>query len=186
MLEVGVVGFLFNNPAFSTSWLDPVQSKSHFCFWSMLAAPLILGNDIRKMDPWVKDIITKEGVIAINQDPLGKQAQKVLESKRGATVESVCISSSCSWTQIWTKPLSGNAYAVLLFNRGHAIETNKNFWKPENITVFWEAQLGISPENYLKVTDVWSGKFLGSFKEAFQAVNVAPNDVVLLKLERPL
>ena len=36
----------------------------------MLAAPLLAGNDITTMTPYVKSVLTHEELIAINQDPL--------------------------------------------------------------------------------------------------------------------
>jgi len=40
MLEVGVV---------MEGWtpLNPTEARTHFTMWAMMAAPLILGNDIR-------------------------------------------------------------------------------------------------------------------------------------------
>jgi hypothetical protein len=50
------------------------EDCSHFGMWAMLAAPLIAGNDITKMTAITKAILTNADVIAVNQDPLGKQA----------------------------------------------------------------------------------------------------------------
>ena len=50
------------------------EDKSHFGMWAILAAPLIAGNDIAKMTAATKAILTNADVIAVNQDPLGKQA----------------------------------------------------------------------------------------------------------------
>ena len=50
--------------------------------WAMLAAPLLAGNDLPNMKPEVKAILTKKEVIAIDQDPLGKQAQSRLQLRR--------------------------------------------------------------------------------------------------------
>jgi Alpha-galactosidase len=62
MLEVG-------NPG-----LTLAESRSHFTLWSMLAAPLMAGNDLRIMSPEIRDILTNKAAIAVNQDALGKQA----------------------------------------------------------------------------------------------------------------
>lgn len=65
------------------------ENKSHFALWCMLAAPLILGNDIRRFvdtngkpvenDPILK-IVTNKELIAIDQDTLGKQAKRIKKS----------------------------------------------------------------------------------------------------------
>lgn len=61
------------------------ENKSHFSLWCMMAAPLVLGNDIRKFigsdgnalteNPVLK-IVTNKNLIAIDQDPLGKPAKR--------------------------------------------------------------------------------------------------------------
>lgn len=62
------------------------ENRSHFTMWCMLAAPLLAGNDIRKMDKETLGILTNKEVIAVNQDKLGKQGgryMKVGEQKFG-------------------------------------------------------------------------------------------------------
>jgi alpha-galactosidase len=62
MLEVG-------NPG-----LTLTESRAQFSLWCMLAAPLMAGNDLRKMSPEILKILTNWQAISINQDSLGKQA----------------------------------------------------------------------------------------------------------------
>ena len=61
MLEVG-------NPG-----LTVPESRAHFTMWCMLAAPLMAGNDLRGMAPEIRDILVNPEVIAVDQDPLGRQ-----------------------------------------------------------------------------------------------------------------
>src|SRR5208283_4641898 len=67
MLEVG-------NPG-----LTLAESRAHFSLWCMLAAPLMAGNDVRKMPEEVRAILTNKEVIAIDQDPLGKEGYQFME-----------------------------------------------------------------------------------------------------------
>ena len=90
MLEVGVGEMTYE------------ESKSHFSLWAMMAAPLILGNDLRHMTAETLEIITNAEVIAIDQDPLGRQGRRVLQG----------IDSD-----IYAKPLVGGAIAVALWNK---------------------------------------------------------------------
>jgi len=53
--------------------LSEAENRSHFSIWGMLAAPLIAGNDIRKMSKQTQAVLTNKDIIAINQDPLGIQ-----------------------------------------------------------------------------------------------------------------
>src|SRR6185295_13858558 len=79
------------------------EYRAHFSLWAILAAPLIAGNDLRNMSPEIKAILTNKELIAINQDPLGRQASRVW--KEGDL-------------EIWAKPLKDGSRAVLLLNRG--------------------------------------------------------------------
>ena len=65
MLEVGNGGMTTN------------EYRSHFSFWTLLAAPLIAGNDLRDMKPEIHDILTNKEVIAVDQDSLGRQGRRV-------------------------------------------------------------------------------------------------------------
>jgi alpha-galactosidase len=45
--------------------------------WALLAAPLLIGCDISRMDDFTLNLLTNSEVLDVNQDPLGKQAQQV-------------------------------------------------------------------------------------------------------------
>ncbi|MDY5242354.1 MAG: alpha-galactosidase, partial [Eubacterium sp.] len=63
--------------------LTPEENKSHFTLWCMMAAPLVLGNDIRtllnedKKSQIILSILKNKELIAIDQDPLVKPAKKI-------------------------------------------------------------------------------------------------------------
>lgn len=105
------------------SWNDPdmlevgngtltyEENKSHFTLWCMMAAPLILGNDIRTFltrnnEPDYNDsvyqIVTNKDVIALDQDPLGIQCRRI---KTNAI------------SDVLVKPLINNEVAVCFFNK---------------------------------------------------------------------
>jgi alpha-galactosidase len=79
------------------------EYRTHMSLWALLAAPLLAGNDLSKMTEDTKSILINKRVIAIDQDALGVQGKRM--SKDGDL-------------EIWSKPLSGGAVAVGLFNRG--------------------------------------------------------------------
>jgi alpha-galactosidase len=60
--------------------LTDAENRAHFALWCMLNAPLILGNDLRTIPDDVLKIITNKEVIALNQDALCRQAEKVVDS----------------------------------------------------------------------------------------------------------
>ena len=55
------------------------EYAAQFSTWSILASPLILGNDIRSISPECLAIITNREVIAVNQDVLGLRGKLVLQ-----------------------------------------------------------------------------------------------------------
>ena len=80
--------------------LTEEQNKSHFALWCMMAAPLVLGNDVRKITDEVLKIVTNKDLIAVDQDKLGKAAKRVVKGS----------------VDILARPLEGGA-AVCLFNK---------------------------------------------------------------------
>jgi alpha-galactosidase len=148
------------------SWNDPdmlevgnggmtnEEYKLHFTLWSMIASPLIAGNDLRNMTPETKAILMNKEIIAVNQDKLGKGGHRV--SQKGET-------------EVWIKPLA-KGHAVALFNRGTA-ETDVN--------VTW-AELGLKKTP--KVRDLWAHKDIGKVKDEFTA-KVPSHGVVMIRLD---
>lgn len=65
------------------------ENRSHFSLWCMMAAPLMLGNDIREFvnengepdkDNATLRIVTNKHLIAVDQDTLGKPAKRIKKS----------------------------------------------------------------------------------------------------------
>ena len=80
-----------------------VEYRTHMTLWSMLAAPLIAGNDVRSMPASILEILTNREVVAVDQDQAGHQGRRVWKSGD---------------REIWVRDLSGGDRAVALFNRG--------------------------------------------------------------------
>lgn len=81
--------------------LTPAQQQSQLAYWCLFAAPLLLSCDLTQLDPFSIKLLTNDHLIAINQDPLGKQA-KLIENKGGYS--------------LLKKELAGNAIAIGIFN----------------------------------------------------------------------
>jgi alpha-galactosidase len=138
--------------------LNDTEGRAHFSMWAIMAAPLITGNDLSNMSATTKAILTNKEVIAVDQDPLGKQGRVV--ATPGSNLE------------VWSKELSGtNTRAVALFNRSGA---------SASITVKW-SDIGL-PAGSANVRDLWQGKDLGPSMDAYTATNVASHAVVMLKI----
>ncbi len=137
--------------------LTDIEGRAHFSMWAMLAAPLIAGNDLRKMTAATTTTLTNTDVIAVDQDPLGAQGQLV--ATPGTNL------------QVWSKKLVGtSARAVALFNRNDSGNAT--------IAVQWSA-LGLS--GAANVRDLWSHTDLGSFNGSYSA-SVPSHGVVMLKI----
>ncbi len=78
------------------------EYRTHMSLWALAAAPLLAGNDVRTMTDTTRSILLNKEVIAIDQDPLGKQASPV---KSGDF-------------EIWVKPLADGGVAVGVVNMG--------------------------------------------------------------------
>jgi alpha-galactosidase len=145
MLEVGNGG------------MTTEEYRSHFSLWCILNAPLIAGNDLRNMTPEIKEILTNKEAIAVNQDPLGREAKRVW--KEGDL-------------EIWAKPMKDGSRAAVLLNRGGS-ETD--------ITVPWTT-LAYPEHLSARVRDLWAHKDLGTMTGKFSA-KVASHGAVMVTVK---
>ncbi|GIL89215.1 hypothetical protein Vretimale_18589 [Volvox reticuliferus] len=86
--------------------LTQTEQRTHFSFWCIMAAPLILGNDPRNMSKATLQILLAREVLAVNQDPLGAQGKPVWTAPNDGLIE------------VWAKPLADGRTAMLLVNLG--------------------------------------------------------------------
>jgi len=61
------------------------ENLSHMALWCVLPAPLFAGNDLVRASTETIDLLTHRGLIAINQDPLGRPARLVAVSPHTMT-----------------------------------------------------------------------------------------------------
>ena len=83
--------------------MTAAEAQAQLSMWAIVAAPLILGSDPRKLSPATVAMLENPQVIAVDQDPLGIQGTPISRHGDG---------------QVWVKPLAGGARAVALLNRG--------------------------------------------------------------------
>ena len=79
------------------------EYRTHMSLWALLAAPLLAGNDLTRMTESDRSILMNHDAIAIDQDPLGRQGDRL---------------SAIGPYEVWSKPLKDGGVAVGLFNRG--------------------------------------------------------------------
>ncbi|MDR1630456.1 MAG: alpha-galactosidase [Oscillospiraceae bacterium] len=145
------------------------ENTAHFSLWCMLAAPLILGNDVRRFvdaegtvdkDNKVLKILTNKDMIAIDQDKRGMQGRKVVSGMM----------------DILAKPLENKELAVCFFNKGGS-EANAEieFAKLTN-----ESFIDLPKTEYYDVFDVWN-KVLET-KKAKLTATIPPHGVRVFRV----
>jgi len=144
MLEVGNGG------------MTTTEYQAHFSLWCILAAPLIAGNDLRNMSPETKEILTNRDMIAVDQDPLGKEGYKLQDDGN---------------EEIWVKEMADGSRVVLFLNRGEHtafMTTNatatglpqathyrlRDLWKHKDSQTAWLIR-GFVPAHGVLVYRVW-------------------------------
>ena len=93
--------------------LSTTEQRTVFSFWCMLAAPLILGNDPRRMKRLTIEILSAPELIAISQDRQGHQAVRVWRH----SCPQVSARTHCG-TQLWRKHLAHGQIAIMVYNQG--------------------------------------------------------------------
>ena len=130
MLVVGVVGW--GNP--HPSRLTPDEQYTHLSLWCLLSAPLLIGCDMTKLDAFTLNLLENDEVLAVDQDPLGKQATCVL---------------SMGAVRVYAKPLEDGSVAAGFFNLDSApvelqftnfaalkltgVQTVRDLWRQKNV-----------------------------------------------------
>jgi alpha-galactosidase len=137
--------------------LTPDEQYTHVSAWCLQSVPLLLGNDLTKLDDFTISLLTNDEVLAVNQDPLGKQATVVTKI------------DSCG---VLAKPLEDGSMAAGLFNITDSL-TRK-------LAVKW-TDLGITGKWIVR--DLWRQKDLGVFENEF-AADVPPHGVVMIRLRK--
>jgi alpha-galactosidase len=140
-----------------TGALDARQERSQVNLWSMMAAPLLAGGDLRSMSAHTRAALTNRDVIAIDQDPAGEQGVHVVRRGR---------------RQVWVRRLADGSRALLLLN-GSA--TSATLSAGLN-------NLGLAPARQYTVQDLWARrtrKMAGRL-----SVRLRPHDSALFRVWR--
>jgi alpha-galactosidase len=149
MLEIG-------NGEFATNL---VAAQTHFTMWCIMAAPLVMGNNLTTMSAGTLQILTNAEAIAVDQDPAGEQGIKVFDGGS---------------SEVFSKPLGYDftTRAVALLNR----DTNNSATITCNFT-----NLAFQAGTTATVRDLWTHMDLGTFTNSFTAT-IPPYGSMLLKI----
>lgn len=149
--------------------LSDTEQRTQMSMWAILAAPLIIGSDIRELSATAFDTLTNADVLRISQDPAGHQGTRVTTAGDAAP-------------QVWVRrltPASGEstAIAIAMLNAGEdAVRMSATF-----------AQLGLpasAPSADIK--DVWRGNSTTvNNAKVDSGTSVPPHGTVLLRVSLP-
>lgn len=154
MMVVGTVGW---GPKLHPTRLTANEQITHVTLWSMLASPLLLGNDLSQLDEFTADLISNPEVIDINQDMLGRAASR---------------KTNTGGVEVWARPLHDGTTAVAIFNRSPVATEGVAAWK----------DVGLKGTQLVR--DLWLRKDLGAFKGAI-AVSLPAHGAALLRVGAP-
>ncbi|KAL6074817.1 Alpha-galactosidase A [Balamuthia mandrillaris] len=155
------------------SWNDPdmilvggtglslAQSRIQLSLWSILAAPLLMSNDLYAMEPGTVSLLQNKEMIAINQDPMGAQGFCVSQCGAG------------SQQQVWARKLANGDVAVAFVNFS-------SFGPAVNIAVAANSIFLASGQTFI-ARDVFAGRNLGQFKGSI-TVQLTTSNAILLRL----
>ena len=154
MLIVGEVGWGKTHP----TRLTPDEQYTHISLWCLLAAPLLIGCDMTKLDDFTLNLLSNDEVIALDQDALGKSALCVLKDGD---------------LRVYEKELEDGGRALGFFNLGST---------PMKLDFNQLAKLGFSGKQ--SVRDLWRQKDLATVDAAkgILPLTIPAHGVVLYKL----
>jgi alpha-galactosidase len=131
------------------------EQRSEFSLWAEMAAPLIAGTDIAGASEETLAILTNRDVIAVDQDPLGRQGTEV---------------SSADGLHVLAKPLDGGDVSVALFNETDSTAT---------VATTADA-VGKGGGSGYRLKDLWTGQT--STTDGEISASVPPHATVMYRL----
>uniref|UniRef100_A0A8C4QU05 Alpha-galactosidase n=2 Tax=Eptatretus burgeri TaxID=7764 RepID=A0A8C4QU05_EPTBU len=141
--------------------LSEGESRAQLAMWAILAAPLFMSNDLRRIGRTARALLQHPGPININQDPLGIQGR---------------LFFSTASLDVWKRQLKGGRYAIAVLNKGTG-------GTPKKVELSLSS-LNITTAQFYVITDVYEDKPLGLYKpNASFHFSVNPSDVLLLLVE---
>ena len=136
--------------------LTEAERRTHFAFWCLLAAPLMVGADLTSLSDFDRELLTNGRLLAIDQDPLGIQGTP---DRRNGDAE------------VWSKRLADGGAAVAFHNRGDA--------EREISTHVSAVDVPAGADRY-RVCDCWTGNEWETDRSL--AMTVEPRDTAIVRV----
>jgi alpha-galactosidase len=128
MMVIGHVGW---GPNVRPSRLTRNEQITHMTLWAMLGTPILLGNDLTRMDEFTKDLLMNHDILEVNQDPIANPVKRIFSNGN---------------KEVWIRHLFDGSIAVALFNRGYEEAELAASWKeigigkPSGVRELWIAK----------------------------------------------
>lgn len=142
--------------------LTEAENRAHFTLWCMMHAPLILGNDLRKITHDVLAIVTNRALIAIDQDALGKPCKRIVHR--------------CGGVDVLVKPLADGSAAVCMFNRSRFCRTAKFDLR----RLIGDPYVQLADSKQYDCTELWQNTRMLS--DGTLQARIAPHDVAVFRV----
>ena len=127
---------------FKQTRLAPNEQYTQVSMWALVAAPLLIGCDLTRIDEFTLSLLTNDEVIEIDQDPLGKGAG--------------CIAEGDDW-EVWARPMADGSVAAGLYNKSAREQTVAFDMEKAGLMCKW------------RVRDVWRQEDVGVFAGSYEA-----------------
>jgi alpha-galactosidase len=135
------------------------ENRTHMGMWAMLAAPLFAGNNLSQLSPDINAILTNREIIAIDQDPLGKEADRIYAEGP---------------IEIWARPLADGSRVLAIFNFGE----QRSYLRGMSLHL---EEAGAA--NGWHARDVWMAKDLGPISDSTQ-FTIPRHGSIILRLSK--
>jgi alpha-galactosidase len=146
--DMMILGDVSIGPVMHPTRLTPDEQYSHVSIFSLIAAPMLIGCPIERLDEFTLGLLSNDEVIAIHQDPLGK-AGRMVQEKDGF--------------QIWLRELSNGDFALGIFNHDFYGQTPASYfrWGHESAREMKIELADLGLKGNWKIRDVWRQKDQG-------------------------
>lgn len=143
------------------------EEKTQMAIWSISAAPLIMGNDLRDVPDASKRILLNKHAVAVNQDSLGQMGRR--------------LTPTAAPVQIWARNLVDGDVAVALYNKGTAIDADGNADAPADIALDFAT---VHMYGEVNVFDIWAETSVGVHEGNYTAMAVPVHGTAFLRLSK--
>jgi alpha-galactosidase len=141
-----------------SSGLTRTEERTQFSLWSVLAAPLLEGQDLTGMPGAGFATLANDEVIAVDQDPAGWQGRRV---------------RSAGGIETWVRPLADGSWAALFVNRNSGAR---------RIAVTAAEIPGLPTAERYRVRDLWAHSDAELRSSGVQMVDLARHGAAMWRI----